>query len=387
MRYRTMGTTGTSVSVFGLGTMVLGAWGNTDIDECVAIVHQALDAGINLVDTADVYAAGETEEIVGRALRGRRDEVVVATKFWNPMGERPNERGASRRWIVQACEASLRRLRTDRIDLYQIHRPDPDVGFDDLVDALDLLVRSGKVLHVGTSTWPAELIVEGQWAAARRHTARFATEQPQYSIFVRDTERAVLPTCARHGLGVLVWAPLNGGWLTGKYRRDKPTPFGSRLDYAAEHMAGPSDAKYDAVDGLAAIAADAGLPLTHLALGVGARTPRRHVVAARPEDARATRRATAGRGGTPRSRGARRRRRRRGAGNDARRGRCRLGAVVAGGAPTPPARRRRVGRPVEGAFGPCRARWGLRTLDAWTSTFPRRCRRSWTWSGRSWTPK
>lgn len=266
MRYRTMGTTGTSVSVFGLGTMVLGAWGNTDTDECVRIVHHALDAGINLVDTADVYGDGETEEIVGRALAGRRDEVVVATKFWNPMGEKPNERGASRRWIVQACEASLRRLRTDRIDLYQIHRPDPDVGMDDLVDALDHLVRAGKVLHVGTSTWPAELIVEAQWAAARRNTARFATEQPPYSIFVRHPERAVLPTCVRHGLGVLVWAPLDGGWLTGKYRRDQPAPPGSRGDYAAEHMAGKSDDKYDAVERLSVIAAESGRPLAHLAL-------------------------------------------------------------------------------------------------------------------------
>jgi aryl-alcohol dehydrogenase (NADP+) len=267
MRYRTMGTTGTSVSVFGLGTMVLGAWGNPDVDECVGVVHQALDAGVNLIDTADVYAAGETEEIVGRALIGRRDEVVLATKFWNPMSERPNERGASRRWIVRACDASLRRLRTDHIDLYQMHRPDPDVGFDELVDALDHLVRSGKVLHVGTSTWPAELIVEAQWAAARRGTARFATEQPPYSVFVRHPEQAVLPTCARHGLGVLVWAPLNGGWLTGKYRRGEPAPAGSRGDYAAEHMAASSDAKYDAIARLAAVAADAGLPLAHLALG------------------------------------------------------------------------------------------------------------------------
>jgi aryl-alcohol dehydrogenase-like predicted oxidoreductase len=266
MRYRTLGTTGTAVSVFGLGTMVLGAWGNTDLDECERIVHQALDAGVNLIDTADVYAAGETEEIVGRALGARRDEVVVATKFWNPMGDRPNERGASRRWIVQACEASLRRLRTDRIDLYQMHRPDPDVGFDDLVDALDVLVRAGKVLHVGTSTWPAELIVEAQWAAARRKTARFATEQPPYSILVREAARDVLPTCVRHGVGVLVWAPLNGGWLTGKYRRGEPAPAGSRGDYAAEHMAGTSDVKYDAVTRLGAIAADAGLPLAHVAL-------------------------------------------------------------------------------------------------------------------------
>ena len=265
MRYRTLGTTGMQVSELSLGTMVLGAWGNTDHDDCVRIVHRALDAGINTVDTADVYADGETEEIVGRALQGRRDDVVLCTKFWNPMGPGPNRRGASRRWIVQALDASLRRLRTDWIDLYQVHRADPDVAMDELVGTLDDLVRQGKIRHAGTSTWPAELLVEGQWAADRRRAHRFASEQPPYSILARGAETAVLPTCRRHGLGVLVWAPLNGGWLTGKYRRDEAPPAGSRADYAGEHMT-TNEAKHAAVDALRAVAADAGLSLAHLAL-------------------------------------------------------------------------------------------------------------------------
>ncbi len=266
MHFRTLGTTGMAVSELGLGTMVLGPWGNQDRAECVQIIHDALDGGINLIDTADVYGDGETEVIVGEAIAGCRDEVVLATKFWNPMGEGPNRRGASRRWIVKAVEASLRRLQTDRIDLYQVHRADPDTGMDDLVDALDVLVHDGKVLHVGTSTWPAELLVEAQWASDRRRTARFVAEQPPYSIFVRGAERAVLPTCQRHGVGVLVWAPLNGGWLTGKYRRDADVPAGSRGDYAAEHMSGRLDSKLDAVEALVAVAEQAGLPMAHLAL-------------------------------------------------------------------------------------------------------------------------
>jgi len=220
---------------------------------------------VNIVDTADVYAAGETEEIVGRALQGRRDDVVLCTKFWNPMGDGPNQRGASRRWIVQALDASLRRLRTDWIDVYQVHRPDPDVGMDELVGTLDDLVRQGKIRHAGTSTWPAELLVEGQWAAERRRAHRFATEQPPYSILARGAENAVLPTCRRHDVGVLCWAPLNGGWLTGKYRRDSAPPAGSRADYAGEHMTS-NDAKHAAVEALRSVAADAGLTLAHLAL-------------------------------------------------------------------------------------------------------------------------
>jgi aryl-alcohol dehydrogenase-like predicted oxidoreductase len=265
VEHRTLGTTGLKVSTLALGTMVMGAWGNTDHDECIAMVHQALDGGIDLVDTADMYADGETEEIVGRALRGRRDQVVLATKFWNPMGPGPNERGASRRWIVQAVEASLRRLQTDWIDLYQMHRPDPETAMDEIVAALDDLVRAGKVRYVGTSTWPAEMIVEAQWAADRRHATRFVSEQPPYSILTRAAEHAVLPTCRRHGIGVIVWAPLNGGWLTGKYRRDEAPPPGSRAEYAGEHFA-VNEAKYDAVEQLTALAESLHVSLTHLAL-------------------------------------------------------------------------------------------------------------------------
>ena len=253
------------VSSLALGTMMFGAWGNTDHGACVAMVHEALDAGINLVDTADMYAAGETEEIVGRALADRRDAVVLATKFWNPMGDGVNQRGASRRWIMQAVEASLRRLRTDWIDLYQVHRPDPHTDIEELMDALGDLVRQGKVRYVGTSTWPAELIVEAQWAATRRNGPRLSSEQPPYSILTRGIERSVLPTCRRHGMGVLVWAPLNGGWLTGKYQRSEAPPAGSRREYAGEHMT-TSDAKFDAVDALRGVASQAGLSLTHLSL-------------------------------------------------------------------------------------------------------------------------
>jgi aryl-alcohol dehydrogenase-like predicted oxidoreductase len=266
VEYRTLGTTGVQVSSLALGTMVMGEWGNTDHDECVAMIHTALDAGINLVDTADMYAAGETEEIVGRALRGRRDDVVLATKFWNPMGDDINQRGASRRWIMQAVEASLRRLETDWIDLYQIHRPDQFTAMDEIVDALGDLVRQGKVRYLGTSTWPAELLVEAQWSAARRNTARFVCEQPPYSIFTRGIETAVLPTARRHGMGVIVWAPLNGGWLTGKYQRRQPAPEGSRGSVKADHFPVINDEKWDALEALGGVAADIGVSLTHLAL-------------------------------------------------------------------------------------------------------------------------
>ena len=266
MDYRYLGTTGLQVSSLALGTMVLGAWGNRHEEECLRVVNEALDAGVNLVDTADMYAQGETEEIVGRALTGRRDEVVLATKFWNPMGEGINQRGASRRWVMQAVEGSLRRLNTEWIDIYQVHRPDPHVDLDDLMGTLGDLVRSGKVRYIGTSTWPAELIVEAQWASQRSHGPRFVCEQPPYSILVRGVEQAVLPTCRRHGVGVLAWAPLNGGWLTGKYRRKTPAPPGSRGDYSAEHMAPATDLKFDAVEALTELAEEAGLSLITLAL-------------------------------------------------------------------------------------------------------------------------
>jgi aryl-alcohol dehydrogenase-like predicted oxidoreductase len=267
MEMRTLGTTGVRVSRFALGTMVLGAWGNTDHASCVRIVHRALDAGINLVDTADVYAFGESEEIVGEALAGRRDEVVLATKFHNPMDDDPNHRGNSRRWIVQAVEDSLRRLRTDRIDLYQIHRPDPTTDVAETVDALTDLVRAGKILAWGTSTFPAEELVEVCWTAQRRRVAGPHSEQPPYSVFCRGIERDVLPVCARYGIGVLVWSPLSGGWLTGKYRRGEAAPADSRAVTNPDHFDGGNDVKLTAVERLAAVADAAGLSLTQLALG------------------------------------------------------------------------------------------------------------------------
>ena len=266
MEMRTLGRTGIKVSRLGLGAMVLGAWGNTDRRECVRIIQKALDAGINLVDTADVYAFGENEEIVGEALRGRRDDVVLTTKFFNAMGPDANTRGSSRRWIVRAVEDSLRRLGTDWIDVYQAHRPDPDTEITETVGALTDLVRAGKIRAWGTSTFPADGIVEAHWAAARTGGIGPHTEQPPYSILCRGVEADVLPACRRHGMGVLTWSPLAGGWLTGKYRRDAPAPEGSRARTHAEHFDADNPAKYDAVEALTKLADDAGVPLAHLAL-------------------------------------------------------------------------------------------------------------------------
>jgi aryl-alcohol dehydrogenase-like predicted oxidoreductase len=278
MEYRTLGRTGIKVSHLCLGTMMFGAWGNPDHDESVRIIHAALDGGVNFVDTADVYSAGESEEIVGSALRGRRDSVVLATKFHGSMGDDPNRAGNSRRWIVQAVEESLRRLGTDRIDLYQVHRPDPRCDVDETLGALSDLVHGGKVRAIGSSTFPAEQIVEAQWVAERRGRERFVSEQPPYSIFVRAVEAAVLPTCLRHGMGVIAWAPLNGGWLTGKYRLGQAPPEGSRATrgrlperYDPERPA--NRAKYDALEELAKVASDAGCSLTHLALAWSVRHP------------------------------------------------------------------------------------------------------------------
>jgi aryl-alcohol dehydrogenase-like predicted oxidoreductase len=269
MEYRVLGRTGIKVSPLCLGTMMFGAWGNEDAGECIRMVHQALDAGVNVVDTADVYAFGQSEEILGRALAGRRDDVVLATKFNNPMGDDPNRRGNSRRWIMRAVEDSLRRLGTDFIDLYQVHRPDPDTDIDETLGALSDLVHQGKVRAIGTSTFPPAELVEAQWVAERRGRERFATEQPSYSILVRGVEADVLPVCRRYDIGVIVWAPLNGGWLTGKYRRDAPPPAGSRAVREPDHFdyGDPvRDRKLDLVDALGKLAAEAGLSLTHLAM-------------------------------------------------------------------------------------------------------------------------
>ncbi len=211
MEYRPLGRTGVQVSKLCLGAMMFGAWGNTDHDDSVRIIHAALDAGINFIDTADIYSAGESEQIVGKALKGRRDNVVLATKFFVPMGDDPNQRGGSRRWITTEVENSLRRLGIDHIDLYQVHRPDPDTDVEETLGALTDLVRQGKVRYIGSSSYSAGEIVEAQWVACERRLERFRTEQPPYSLLVRGIELDVLPTARRHGIGILTYSPLAGG--------------------------------------------------------------------------------------------------------------------------------------------------------------------------------
>jgi aryl-alcohol dehydrogenase-like predicted oxidoreductase len=288
MRYRTLGTTGITVSTQCLGTMMFGEWGSTDEAGCRQILDVALDAGINFIDTADVYAFGESETILGNILKGRRDDIVLATKFHEPMGEDPNRRGNSRRWIIRAAEESLRRLQTDWIDLYQVHRPDPGCDIDQTLGALTDLVRAGKVRAIGTTTFPAEHLVTAQWVAEKRGRERFVTEQPPYSIFARAAEASVLPTCRDLDLGVIVWSPLNGGWLTGKYRRGLDLPGDSRAARYPDHIDYKDpvgERKLDLVEALMGIAAEAGITLTELAVAfvlehpavtaaiVGPRTP------------------------------------------------------------------------------------------------------------------
>ncbi len=269
MRYRSLGSTGVKVSPLCLGAMMFGAMGNRDHDDCVTIIHKALDAGINFVDTADVYSAGESEEIVGKALVGRRDDVVLATKFHGGMGTDPNHQGNSRRWIITEVENSLRRLQTDHIDLYQVHRPEPGTDIDDTLSALSDLVHQGKVRYLGSSTFPAEAIVEAQWTAETRGHERFRVEQPPYSIFARGIETSVLPTCEKYGMGVIPWSPLNGGFLTGRYRPGADAPTSGRAARLPERFDPERPAvaaKLALVPELEKVAAEAGMPLTHMAL-------------------------------------------------------------------------------------------------------------------------
>ena len=268
MEYRPLGRTGVQVSPLCLGTMMFGAWGNTDHDDSVRIIHRALDAGINFVDTADVYSAGESEEIVGNALKGRRDDVVLATKFFMPMGEDPNRRGGSRRWIVTEVEDSLRRLGTDHIDLYQVHRPDPAVDVEETLGALTDLVRQGKVRYIGSSSYNAGEIVEAQWVARDRRLERFGTEQPPYSLLTRGIELDVLPTALRHGMGILTYSPLAGGWLSGRWTADSSPTSPARQRLAARFdMALPENQrKLEAVQQLAEVADDAGVTMIELAI-------------------------------------------------------------------------------------------------------------------------
>jgi aryl-alcohol dehydrogenase-like predicted oxidoreductase len=278
MEYRTLGRTGMSVSSLCLGAMMFGNWGTTDHDKSIEVIHAALDAGINFIDTADVYSAGESEIITGEALAGsRRDDVILTTKCYYSILQGPHERnptanraGASRRHIIRSCEDSLRRLGTDWIDLYLIHRPDPATDIDETLGALSDLTHQGKIRACGTSTFPAEEIVEAHWTSERRGHVRFACEQPPYSIFTRSIERDVLPVIQRYGMGCMVWSPMAGGWLSGRYRRDsgvdmtrgRPSRTPARFDPSY-----PGNArKLDVIETLVPLAAEAGISKPHLAL-------------------------------------------------------------------------------------------------------------------------
>jgi aryl-alcohol dehydrogenase-like predicted oxidoreductase len=269
MNYRNLGSTGVRVSPLCLGAMMFGGWGNPDHDDSVRIIHSALDAGINFIDTADVYSAGESEEVVRKALAGRRDSIVLATKVHGPMGTDPNQQGNSRRWIMQECENSLRRLDTDYIDLYQIHRPDPHIDIDETLGALTDLIRQGKVRYIGSSTFPPSAIVEAQWTAERRQRERFVCEQPPYSILVRGVEAEVLPTCQKYGMGVIPWSPLAGGWLSGRWRKgadDLTSRRASRIPQRYDLSDPANQAKLEAATALGDLAAEAGMSLIHMAI-------------------------------------------------------------------------------------------------------------------------
>ncbi len=277
MQSRPLGRTGVHVSALCLGAMMFGDWGTKDHDESIRIIHRALDVGINFIDTADVYSAGESEEIVGKAIAGRRDDIVLATKFHSPMGDDVNQRGNGRRWIIAEVENSLRRLQTDWIDLYQVHRYDPAIDLEVTLGALTDLVHAGKIRYFGHSTWPVSAIVEAQWTAERRGTERPWTEQPSYSILTRGIERDVLPTLMRYGYGVLSYSPLAGGWLSGRYRRDAqrgPTsPSRQRLVNRFDLALDENQRKLSAATALATLAEEAGLSLIEMAIAFVLRHP------------------------------------------------------------------------------------------------------------------
>jgi aryl-alcohol dehydrogenase-like predicted oxidoreductase len=268
MDYRPLGRTGVQVSPLCLGAMMFGPWGNDDRTDSIRIIHRALEAGINFVDTADVYSGGVSEEIVGEALEGRRDDVFLATKFFMPMSDDPNQRGGSRRWLIREAENSLRRLNTDYIDLYQVHRPSPDTDVEETLGALTDLVRQGKVRYIGSSSYAGSQIVEAQWASRERILERFVTEQPPYSILVRGIEEDVLPTIQRHGMGSLTYSPLAGGWLSGRWRKDAASaPTSSARPSARFDMSNPANQrKLGIVEELALLAEQAGITLIELAI-------------------------------------------------------------------------------------------------------------------------
>ena len=269
MQYRTLGRTGVQVSTLALGAMNFGQIGRTTQDEATAIVDAALAAGINLIDTADMYSGGESETMVGKAIAGRRDDIVLATKATMPMGDERNHQGSSRRWLITALDNSLRRLGVDHIDLYQIHRWDPCTSDEETLAALTDLQRAGKIRYFGSSTFPAYRLVQAQWAAREGHLGRYVTEQPSYSILQRGIEAHVLPVTAEYGLGVLVWSPLASGWLSGAIRAgreittNRATVMPQRFDTAIP----ANRARLDAVERLVEVADEAGLTLIQLALG------------------------------------------------------------------------------------------------------------------------
>lgn len=269
MQYRTLGQTGLQVSTLSLGAMNFGALGRTTQDDVNAIVNSALESGINLIDTADMYSSGQSEEMVGRAIRGHRDEVILATKAGLPMGPGPNQRGASRRWLTRALDASLQRLGVDHVDLYQIHRWDPTTSDEETLSALTDLQREGKIRAFGTSSYPAYRLVQTQWTAEARALGRFTTEQPAYSILQRGAEAHVLPTAQTYDLGVLIWSPLASGWLSGAVRAGQPltTSRAGLMPQRFDPAVPANRAKLDAVERLAALADRAGLTLIQLALG------------------------------------------------------------------------------------------------------------------------
>ncbi len=300
MQYRTLGRTGIKVSPYCLGAMMLGGIGNPDHDDSIRIIHKALDFGINFIDTADRYSAGESEEIVGKALKGRRDNVVLATKVHGPMGDDPNQQGNSRRWIMKAVEGSLRRLQTDHIDLYQIHRPAPDTDIEETLSVLTDLMRAGKVRAIGSSTFPVSEIIEAQWVAERRGLARFRTEQPPYSILDRAIEREVLPACGRYGMGAMVWSPLSKGLLTGRYRKGQPLPDSVRAKYFPQQLS--DERNLNAVEQLIPVAQEAGLLAHSHGHGVRDGAPGRDVSYPWATDDAASRRSAGWRRGSSRGR-------------------------------------------------------------------------------------
>ena len=269
MERRILGGTGVSVSKYCFGAGMFGYFGNADVAECQRMVDMAIDSGINYFDTSDVYSHGESETILGKALKGKREDIILATKFGLPMDDDPNHRGTSRRWIMEEVENSLRRLDTDYIDLYQVHRPDVTVDIDETLGALSDLIQQGKVRMIGSSTFPAEQIVEAHWCSEQRGREKFRSEQPPYSIFARRIEADILPTCQRYNMGVVVWSPLSQGWLTGKWRHGQK-PNDTQRQNLQPHLyqmdRPDNQRKLDLIDQLDDIASQAGISLMHMAI-------------------------------------------------------------------------------------------------------------------------